>query len=249
MRVLLIGLCVALAACGTNPAERNNAGNWLSTQGDYAQAVRAYEAAQVADPDNALLYFNSAQALARDAQIEAANAALQQAIQRGDEALVADAYYNLGNLYFEQGAFALAVNAYQQVLLLRPEDNAARFNLELALANLERPTPTAQQMQSEPDEQQANPSATPSPNPGGRDQPPPTPSPPPDAPDGPEREDLAEGGEPGDDPRTTPLPMQGNLSVEAAEQVLLPIQFEQDSIGGLPDPLVTPGTPTSGKDW
>jgi tetratricopeptide (TPR) repeat protein len=247
--IAIVGLIVLLlAACTTDPAERNNAANWYTAQGDYQAAVQAYTAAQVADPNNPLLYFNSAEAFARDAQLSNAIAALQQAVNRGDETLIADAYYNLGNLYFEQNFFPQAISAYRQVLLLEENNDAARFNLELANANLISPTPTAMEMRTEPEDQQADPSMTPTPDPGGQDEPP-TPTPPPENPVGEERTGLAEAGEIGDDPRESEIEMQGPILVEDAKRVLDPVQFEQDSIGGLPDPLVTPGTPTSGKDW
>ena len=58
----IIVLCggLALWACTTNPAERNNAGNSLYDQGDYNAAWNAYQAAQVSAPDAPEAYYNAA---------------------------------------------------------------------------------------------------------------------------------------------------------------------------------------------
>lgn len=136
-------ICVAgvilLAGCAVNPAERNNAGNVLYEQGDFAGASAAYALAEVAAPDQPEPYYNAASALAQEGDLEFAVAALHQALKTADESLQAQAYYNLGNVYYALGQFEQAVSAYQQTLLLRPDDADARYNLELALRRIPRP--------------------------------------------------------------------------------------------------------------
>jgi tetratricopeptide (TPR) repeat protein len=44
----------------------------------------------------------------------------------------ADVYYNLGNSYFRQNQFALAILSYERALRLRPGDESIRYNLMLA---------------------------------------------------------------------------------------------------------------------
>jgi tetratricopeptide (TPR) repeat protein len=243
---------IGLAACGTNPAERNNAGNNLVVQGSYPAAVSAYQAALVADPENAQLYFNVANAYARAGDTDAAITAYQQAIQRGDTQLGALAHYNLGNLFFEQQRYTEAVAAYQQSLLLMPNREDTRFNLELALLYIERPSPTPFEQKTEPDTQQANPSVTPTPNPGALNEPTPTPTPPgAGLPEGSTPDGGMAGTQEGDF-SASPVPRnsENDLTVEDARRILDPIDIEEPGIGGgMPESLVTPATPASGRDW
>ncbi|MEL6307424.1 MAG: tetratricopeptide repeat protein, partial [Chloroflexota bacterium] len=120
-----------LVGCGIDPAERNNTGNRLLASSDYDEAVLAYQAAQVAEPDNETIYFNSAQALANADRLNEAEAALQLVINGDDPELIADAWYNLGNMYYEVENFDSAKAAYQEALRTDPTHDDARYNLEV----------------------------------------------------------------------------------------------------------------------
>src|SRR5690349_12095953 len=134
LRVLyLVGSALLLTSCGVNPAERNNAANALSAQGSFSEAVIAYQAAQVAEPDEGLYYFNAAQAYMGSDDAGQAVAMLRQAIVRGTPEIRAMAYYNLGLLYMQGGQYHEAADAFQQTLLINPADADARYNLELAV--------------------------------------------------------------------------------------------------------------------
>jgi len=131
-----------ISACDVNPAERNNAGNTLSNQGQYDSALVAYQAAQVASPDSPEAYYNAASAYSQEGNFDKAINALQQALKTTDVDLRMRSFYNLGNIYFRMNRFDDAVEAYRQVLLLDPNDNDARHNLELAIKQLNIPSPT-----------------------------------------------------------------------------------------------------------
>jgi len=240
-----IGLLL-LAACSSSPQANSNAANALLRQGRAQEALRAYQAAQVAQPDQPVYYFNAAAAWAELGQFETANLALRQAIQRGDAALQADAHYNLGNLYLAQADYESAISAYQEAILLRPDFEDARFNLELALLYAVQPPPPPIEMNTRPDEQQANLTTTPTPNPSGMNVPPP---PPPPADSG-QGEPIAGDGK-GEEPGGSNLneESEGNLSVESARRILEEIPKDAPGLGGL-RPTSTPMsiTPTW-KDW
>lgn len=144
LRVMLrAGLLVLLlGSCTVRPAERNNAGNTHLQRGDVDAALRAYQVAQVNDSDAPVPYFNAGLAYLEAGEYAQAEAALQQALRTADEAIVAEVYFALGEAYFRQGAFDRAVVAYRQVLLQRPDDDDARYNLQLALLNMPTPTTT-----------------------------------------------------------------------------------------------------------
>lgn len=254
MRYLLSLVCVGvLVACSPSVAEQNDTANQLVQEGRYAQALPLYQAAQAQEPDNAALYFNSAQAYEGVDRIDEAEAALQQAIERGDDLLAADAYYNLGNLSLERGDYAEAIAYYQEALLLNPEHEEARYNLEFASRSIPSPTPTPIEMQTNPEQQQANPTVTPTPNPGGQELPTPTPTPP-DAlpPPGPSPENRGEDetGERSDDARSSPEPeADGTLTAEDAERLLEPADADQERISTFREEYTSEGSIEVEKDW
>ena len=227
-----IAVMLMVGGCAANPAERNNAGGALYNQGDYPNALNAYQSAQVLSPDAAEPYFNAASAQAQLGKLQDAQAALKQALKTSDEGLTAKAYYNLGNVYFEMGLYDDAVQSYQQTLLLTPDDDDARYNLELALKQIVPPTATPIDQQIPgitptpiPDDQNSN-LATPSPEPA-------TPTPQSDS---------------NQSPNETPPPAESTMSVEQSEQLLDSIQQDQ---GTLPDKQATqpPGNVEPEKDW
>ncbi len=245
----LIGLM--LTACTVNPAERNNAANALSGQGDYQQAVAAYQAAQVAAPDEGLYYFNAAQAYMGSGDAAQAVAMLRQAIKRGTPDTQTLAYYNLGTLYMQGGQYHEAADAFQQALLITPDDADARYNLELAVLYFDRPTPTPLEQKTRPEDQQANPSVTPTPNPAVPNQPSPTPTPPADAPpDGPTPVGALNGEQLSDQQKSTPQPRPGGeMKAEDARRLLDTIESKQPGVGGMPEYPTPMTTPLGGMDW
>ena len=250
----LLLLLIVLGACSPSAAEYNNDGNALTYQGEYDGALRSYQSAQVLEPDNAYLYFNAADAYVRAERIDEAEAALQQAIQRGDDQLASIAYYNLGNIQFQLGDYEAAILSYQDALRLNPNNEDARYNLEFALTSRVLPTPTEIEMQTNPDQQQANPTMTPTPNPFGQELPTATPTPtPPDnlPPPGPTpiHEGEDEEGDEDDEDNSTPVPRIGDLSVEDAEKLLEPIDANQEMLSTFRDNYNRNGSPESGKDW
>ncbi len=225
--LLSLLLLLAVTACAPNTAERNNAGGALYDQGDYTSAVNAYQAAQVLSPNVPEPYFNAANALARIGNLQEAVSVLKQALKTSDESLTAKAYYNLGNVYYEMGRYDDAVLAYQQTLLVTPNDEDARYNLELALRRIPPPSPT-------PSEEQGL-ENTPTPNPGDGVTPSPqvsTPTP-----------QFAPDQSNGDIP-----PAENTMTVEQSEQLLDSVQQDQ---GRLPDRQQPqpPGDSQPQMDW
>lgn len=249
----LLFLFGILTACAANPAERNNEANRLSASGDYEAAANAYHAAQVLAPDNALIYFNSSSALAASQDFEAAEAALQQAIARGDDMLAADAWYNLGNLYFSVGDVPNAVNAYRDALRLNPNHENARYNLEVANAQTYVPTPTSVEMQQELENQLIDPTAIPSPNPSGQELPTPTPTPPEVIPPvGPSPENIGDDDE-GDmnlEAQSSAVPRpDGEMDVETAEDLLEEVESSQERISTFRENYNQTGEQQTERDW
>jgi len=149
----LVVLIFGVTACTVDPAERNAAGNQLYAQQAYDQALIAYQVAQVNAPDAPESYFNAANALVRVGRADEALAALNQALKTADVEFAADVYYNIGNIYFGMQLYDQAVEAYQQSLIRSPDDQDARYNLELALSKIILPSPTPPAQPEQPDSQ------------------------------------------------------------------------------------------------
>lgn len=238
-KFLAIMLCMsALCGCSVDHSERINAGNNHYDQAQYDQAVEAYQAAQVSAPDNAEAYYNAGGAFSRSGEPERAIFAFKQALKTSDVDLTVRIWFNMGNLYFEVKRYGEAVNAYQQVLLLRPGDGDARHNLELTLNVLSAVSPTP-----EPTDSTSQNEPTPTADAGFNHLPTPLPS-------------LAEGTSTSDILNPQPQDSASTLdasnlaptfSVEDAEQLLDAIQQAQQPFPSLMDG--TPSSATSGKDW
>lgn len=143
-------LLLALSACASPAIRHNEAGNERFAESAYEDAIAEYRLAQVDEPDVAEPYYNSANAYNRLSQVDAALAQTEQALKTADPALAAQAWYNLGNAFFDAEQWPQAVEAYQESLRLQPDDLDAKHNLELALQKLEE----QQQQQEQEQEQQ-----------------------------------------------------------------------------------------------
>jgi len=139
----LFGISIMLLATWAYGEANRFAGYNNAGLNNYQNADEFFYAAQVLMPDESLPYYNYASVLIEQNDWSKAEESLLQAIRRGDEAIVGKAYYNLGNLYFGVGEYEDAIQAYQQALLINPNANNARYNLELTLRQANLPTPTA----------------------------------------------------------------------------------------------------------
>lgn len=254
MRLLIVLCACLLVSCNADPARQNNEANELARAGDYAAAIEAYQAAQVAEPDNAVFYFNAAGAYIGASDLASAQAALDQAILRGDANLQSAAYYNLGNMRLQAADLQLAINAYQEALRLNPNNADARYNLELALSQVEQPTPTSVEMQTELEQDQVDPEDQPTPNPSGEELPTPTPTPPevipPDPGPSPMFEgDNEEGDEDNNEEENSVERPESDLSKEEADTILDELESESDQVTTFRDNYNVQGTPETDRDW
>lgn len=249
--ILNMLLVIACTSCAPTAPEYNLSGDNHLRQGRMDDAIIAFQSAQVLEPDNAVYYFNLASAHAFSGNSDAALQALQQAVQRGDQTVVAAAWYNIGNIHYELEDYNAAIQAYQETLRINPENVDARFNLQLALSRLEAPTPTAIEMQTDPQNDAANQTATPTPNPGGQTMP--TPTPPPNAaPPGPSPVSPGEDDEGTEDENSlsSPVPRpEGEMDVETAEEILDPIEANQEKLSTFREQYESQPTPVSERDW
>jgi Ca-activated chloride channel family protein len=141
----LVCSLVALSACVPDVVRHNEAGNKHFTSQSYEESLDEYRLAQVAEPDLAEPYYNAANSYNRMSEVEGALAQTEQALKTADPALAAQAWYNLGNAYFDSQQWPQAIEAYQEALRLRSDDADAKHNLELALQKLQQQQQQQQQ--------------------------------------------------------------------------------------------------------
>ena len=145
--VFLVLFALILAAC-TSEAQLLQEGNESFADGAYDEAAQAYVEAQQVAPELAEPVYNQANTQYRQEGLAEAERLLQEALQTADSTLAQSAYYNLGNVHFNNQNWEGAIGAYQEALRLNPADEDARHNLELAMQQLQ------QQQQQEEEQQQ-----------------------------------------------------------------------------------------------
>ena len=132
--LVLIGLGVESAWAQRYPERRVlRSGNKLYEKEQYAEAETQYRKAQDMNPTYEGL-FNLADVLYKQKRYEEALNILKQ-IARDDVAGMhaPDAYYNLGNTYFQMKKLPEAAEAYKNTLRRNPNDEEARYNLAYVL--------------------------------------------------------------------------------------------------------------------
>jgi tetratricopeptide (TPR) repeat protein len=135
--VIVFILAIVASGCGASAARYNNAGNSNYESEKFGEAIENYVAAQREDPDLPEPYYNAGNAFHRQGNFEAAAAQEQQAIRGSEGELTQNSFYNLGNTYFKVEDWQAAIEAYKEALKIKPDDEEAKYNLELALKKLE----------------------------------------------------------------------------------------------------------------
>jgi Ca-activated chloride channel family protein len=235
---LLLWLLLA-AACAPAVTQHNNAGNEFFETGSYDEALSEYRQAQVSDPDTAEPYYNAANALNRQGNLPGVQAQTGQALKSADPNLSAQAWYNMGNAFFDAEDWEQAIAAYQEALRINPHDQDAKRNLELALDKL-REAQQQEQDRQEQEQEQGEQSGEPESSPETSA----TPTP--------QGEEGTEAGQPPEQPdQGTPNPNQGtdSLTPEQARQMLEALVGDSETLQErLQKVFVVPGRPPE-RDW
>jgi Ca-activated chloride channel family protein len=152
--LVISAVALVLGACSTPAEKLNQDGNDAFAEQAFLEALDLYQSAQVESPELAEPYFNAANALYRQGDYPAALEQMQMALQYVDQGNLAESsYYNLGNTLFNSQELDTAVEAYKQALLLNPDDQDAKYNLELALQQQEQQQQQQEQQQEQNQEQ------------------------------------------------------------------------------------------------
>lgn len=99
----------------------------------YRQALTQYEKAQIKDPDSPAVRYNLGNAFYELNSYRDADRAYRTVLEKDvqDKQFKAKALYNYGNVQYRLGQFDRAIAAYKDVLDLNPDDEDAKYNLEV----------------------------------------------------------------------------------------------------------------------
>jgi Ca-activated chloride channel homolog len=126
--------------CGFGILEKRDAeveaGNGALKAGKAEEALAHYDKAVGKLPAEAGTHFDRGAALYALSRFDEAGQEFLRATEAKDGALKAAAFYNLGNAFFKKDKFKEAVEAYRRSLGLNPNDQLAKWNLEIALQKL-----------------------------------------------------------------------------------------------------------------
>ncbi|MGB3713461.1 MAG: tetratricopeptide repeat protein [Candidatus Promineifilaceae bacterium] len=154
--VIIFGLLtmgLLATACSPSAEKLNKDGNEAYAEEAYLEALAAYEAALIESPELAEPYYNAANTLYREGAFSEATMLMQEALKYADaDSLEQSSFYNTGNSSFNLQEWEAAIAAYTEALLRNPDDQDAKYNLELALQQLQQQQ--QEQQQEENEEQQ-----------------------------------------------------------------------------------------------
>lgn len=137
--VFILALAVLVTACGSSAERRIEEGNQAFQDEAYLVALQAYKDAEAQSPDLAEPHYNAANALYKEGAYADASSELFSALDLVEHTdLEEHGLFNLGNSAYNMDDWEAAVTAYTEALLLNPEDQDAKYNLELAQLNQEQ---------------------------------------------------------------------------------------------------------------
>ncbi len=107
--------------------------------GRFAEAEKIYADSDMDNPKDLRYRYNRGCANYQGADYKGAMASFSSVLRRAkDSETKVKAAYNLGNTAFKQGDFAAAAAHYKKAILIDPQSENIRYNLEIALRRLEK---------------------------------------------------------------------------------------------------------------
>lgn len=144
-----------LASTGNKEAKQ---GNTAYEEGRFEEAETLYKASIEADPENADVYFNLANALAKQGKTEEAIQAFMEYRSLAETAEnKALAEYNIGSVLAEGEKWKPAAQHFKNSLKLNPFDEEAQHNYERALAEADKEDEQQQDQQNKDDQEEQEP--------------------------------------------------------------------------------------------
>ena len=155
MTLKLLTYCLAILFFAVPGNEEARKGNDAYEKGEYAEAETLYRASLEADPENADVYFNLANALAKQGKTEEAIQTFMEyrALAESPEKK-ALAEYNIGSVLAEGEQWKPAAQHFRNSLKLNPNDMETKHNFERAMAEADKQDEQQQQEDQQNQEQE-----------------------------------------------------------------------------------------------
>ncbi|HTP14050.1 MAG TPA: VWA domain-containing protein [Bacteroidota bacterium] len=132
-------------------------GNRAYEKGKYSDAEVEYKKALQQDAKSHQGLFNLGDALYKQQRYdEAMREYNNAAVATKSPESKASSYYNLGNSFFRANKFPESIEAYKQALRTNPDDEDARYNLQLAIDRMKQQQQNKNQQKNQKDQQQQN---------------------------------------------------------------------------------------------
>ncbi|MBU1342979.1 MAG: VWA domain-containing protein [Proteobacteria bacterium] len=134
--VFVFAFCISFFIAQNNPVQAKMVSSSVKQgiqaydAGQYEQAKKHFIDAQLANPDNAKIYYDIGAAAYMNKEYEQAQKNFTEAAKSTDAKLRHDARYNLANTQYRMGNLDEAVKGYENILAAFPEDKQAKENLE-----------------------------------------------------------------------------------------------------------------------
>lgn len=134
-------------------------GNKLFIEEKYDEANNKYRDALVNNPENPIIHFNIGNVQYKKKKFEEAMKHYEKSLSSDDILTQSKSYYNMGNTLYRMGKLPESILAYTQALILNPNDEDAKYNLEFVRAKLKdqaqkQPQSDQQQQQQQQEKQQ-----------------------------------------------------------------------------------------------
>ncbi len=129
-------------------------GNTRYVEDENEKALDSYMRAQREDTTHTVPYFNAGDALYRMGRYDEGALQFFKSTKSTAESVAAMGYYNLGNTFYRKGDMRSAAEAYRRSLLMDPDDEDSKHNLELVMRLMEEQPQQQDQQQQQQDQQQ-----------------------------------------------------------------------------------------------
>jgi len=139
VRFIFLAFAWAAMCAGAQVVLAAASADELYREGKYEEAEKRYAEGDMDHPKDTRYRYNRGCAAYQKGDFQSATAAFASVMKRTEEKeTLFRAAFNLGNAAFKQGDFASAASHYKQALLVHPGAEDARYNLELALREIEK---------------------------------------------------------------------------------------------------------------
>ncbi len=134
--------------------EYQQKGDKEQTASELEQALKYYRDAEIEKPESPALSYNLGNVMYQQEKYQDALDKYYKALGSDDIAHQAWSWYNLGNTFYRSGKYPEAIQAYEKCLDLTPDDEDAKYNLELVRKKMKEMMDKEQQRQQNQQQEQ-----------------------------------------------------------------------------------------------